>query len=261
MVSKLLRSYLLALALLFIVLTNPGARADLIYTAQSSTANSDGPVEAQGTFTPGNGVITIVLQDLQSGIHSAGQEVSQLLFSVGGGLPTPTGFTQLQGNTISFAKNGSVSGTGFDSASGPGSGPLLHWGFATSSGNVTLETVGNVAAGGQPNHMIVGPNPNPNASLHNFNPHFADSATFTLTEPGVTSSTVLTASEIFNVQIGFGTGPEAVLEAVLVSQNTPVPEPRTIAMLLSGGVCTAGVLACRRWKRRCSFQVSRRKRG
>jgi hypothetical protein len=250
MVSKRRWSCLLTLALLAMVLTGSDVRADLIYAVQG--ADSDGPVQAQVTFTPGNGVLTIVIQDLQSGIHSAGQEVSQLLFSVGGGLGTPTGFTQLQGNTISFNKNGSVSGTGFDSASGPGSTPLLHWGFATSGSDVTLETVGNVAAGGQPQHMIVGPDPNPNASLHNFNPHFADSATFTLTDPGVTSSTVLTSSQIFNVQFGFGTGPEAVLEAVLVGPNSPVPEPGALAMLLSGGVCAGGVVACRRWKCRCA---------
>jgi hypothetical protein len=210
------------------------ARATSLTYAVSGNISGEGPVNAQATFTAENGDIKVVLTNLgpTSSMGSA-QAISELFFQVNGTTlkSSDMTFSSYSGPTITYNDNNSAT-TGSASFSG---GTLSdgHWGFGSIDTN-SLELASvqrggndNVAPGGQPEYMIMAQNATPNGNVTNFDPYFNGTATFIIADPNVTKYTVLSASNIFNVQFGFGTGPEATLDA------TPVltPEPASLIQL------------------------------
>jgi hypothetical protein len=229
----------LALMFLCFGLAPGGAWAGYVVTA--SGTDTDGPIAAKAVFTAGNGYIQVVLYNTQSGNASPGQSVSQFFFQVNG-LSGPTGVSSVSGNTINFATNTAGTVTNGNPAD-------YHWGFDTHNGVYALLDVSSGqwnGPPGQPQYMIIGPNAAAGPLQNSFNPFFNSWATFIVTDPGITVNTALNASDITNVQFGFGTGPETVLNG---SQSPVVPAPPSIVLCAIGGIGFAGFLIVRSRRR------------
>jgi hypothetical protein len=73
-------------ALSLLVLVPAGTRADYVFETGSppgtSVSTSDGPVLGKADFTLGNGTISIVLTNLQTGMTSQGQALSSISFQL-----------------------------------------------------------------------------------------------------------------------------------------------------------------------------------
>ncbi len=217
--------------------------ASLLFSTPAGSQDPDKePVSATALITPGTNQVTVTLTNLQANPTSAGQLVSDVIFSVSGATGAAS-LTASSGNVSTIFSNGTTTPATLTS-------PLSHWG-AGGTGTVTLETAGSFAAGGAPNQMIIGPgnsaglytNANPSIT-NNHNPSVIGSATFTLTIPGVTSSSIIS-----NVQISFGTGPDFEIPTGpgVVPPNV-VPEPASLA-LLSTVLLTLGGFGWRRKRR------------
>jgi hypothetical protein len=251
----------------------PGAgRADVVYTfstpGDGNDPTSDGHVSARATFSTFTGLvingtsyngIQIVIDNLEllNGGNGEGQSISGITFSVGGGLASSaTGLVQDQGLAAqTYGTNvnplGTVTGT---SSSSPA---FEHWGSALSGNNtgVTLETAGTAAQAGKPKYLIVGALTNGgsyNASYLQHDPNFYLSATFWVADPNVNANTVLTTSNITNVQFAFGTGPS--FGGPATGSNSPppvvVPAPSTAVLSVLGLAALAPVGLLRRGRSR-----------
>jgi hypothetical protein len=200
------------------------AQANSITLTVNGT-DSDGPVSAVAVVTPGAGEVTITLTDLLANPQSAGQLISGLNFDI----------TDVTGVNSVSGSGELVTITGGGPASPTGSTSLTHWAATLSGSTVTLTTL----SGGQPNQMIIGPADSSgkysaaNASIENFNPSVLNTATFTIFLNG----SVTAASTISDIQIQFGTGPEATLP------NTPsVPDGGSTVALLGFALCGIGLV-------------------
>jgi len=183
-------------ALLLVGAAAAPAHAGLfVFTMASPVNSSDGPIQAEADITTGNGTITVVLKNLITNEVSIGQAISGIQFTVS---PSPTGPVTLA----------SVSGTGVFINNGVTSpatygvdGRTDAWFVAHDSNPLDV----NVFSGGQPDWLIAGvpPYPNANSSMEVHSPLFAQSATFVLNAPGVTPDSIITSP----VTINFGTAP------------------------------------------------------
>jgi hypothetical protein len=218
------------------------ARAGSItYTGAGS--DSDGPVSASITFTAISGGIEITITNDESGTLAKGQAVSGLLFTAGGGLSTPSAFTEISGNKVdsaSFTPGAAFPGSSpVTPFSDSGSGSIDHWGFSTSGSSVTLESAGSGAPPKNPIYMILPSSgtTGPGSSLADghFDPYILGPGQFFLTVAGVTGATNLTSADFSGVKIGFGTGPDTTVTA------TAVPEPSAIALVGAGVVGLARI--------------------
>jgi PEP-CTERM motif-containing protein len=219
------------------------ARADIVYTTPANQSDTDGPISASIGFAPGNGFLQITVTNLEVGqqMH-LGQLISGFEFDISG-LSTPTAFKSLAGRSLTIAADGdtwtSSSGTAFTDGPGPS---IDHWGFTTppTTSEITVETVGSPIQTGNPIYMILPTSGTAEDGLKNSNqqPFIIGPAVFDLTVAGMTTNTVLSASDFTNVKIEFGTGPEATLDGSPPSQGPPpppAPEPST-ALLLGFGI-------------------------
>jgi hypothetical protein len=241
--SKRFFSTTLALTLLYFGLIPTVARADFMVTA-SGTESQVGSIGASATFSSyysnGQGYIKIVLTNTATGNSDPAQAVSQLFFQVANGLAAPGNVTSVSGNWINFANNTTGSVTN-------GTPGTYHWGNQTVGGVYGLLDVSSGqfqgGPGGKVQYMIIGSSPSVGNNLQtNFNPYFNGSATFLIADSSITSSTVLTANDITNVQFGFGTGPEAKLNGTVAT-----PAPPSIVLYGLGGIGVAGFVI---WSRR-----------
>jgi hypothetical protein len=229
---------------------NPGLANAGSVTFTASGSDSDGPLAASITFTAINGGFDITVTNTETGTFAKGQAISDFSFSVGGTLSTPTAFTEQTGVMFNPVSGGSwtlASGTAFDtvlSPTPPQPYAINHWGFQTTGASVVLATAGSPVPGaGNPTWMILPSTgtagPGNSLANSNFFPFIIGPTNFFLTVPGVTSSTDLNASNILNVTLSFGTGPDKVLP------GTVVPEPSSVVMGAMGFIGLIGVLARR----------------
>jgi len=263
---KMLPCTVLLSALFWGALIPRDASADLVYTTTpANTSDGDGPISAKVSFTPLNGGIEIILTNTATGTFAKGQAISDLSFTVAGGLSAPTFFTELIGRMFNPSSNTAwtaTSGTAFDDKSPTTTTPppnaIDHWGFQPTGSSVLLATANSPVPGaGNPHYMVLPSSgtAGPGSSLANSNffPFVNGPLEFLLTVPGVTTSTTLTTANFTNVQISFGTGPDATLNTTGSGSSGGgggpgmVPEPSTLTVAL--GCCALGFLAVRARRR------------
>jgi hypothetical protein len=219
--------------LMAMAIETPVASADVEIwnTPSGSVDSSSDPVSAQATFNISSGKIVITLSNLQTGIHAAGQVVSDLSF-------TTVNANNLLSSVMasSSAQEVTVSKSGYSLDSTVSTG----WGYARGSGHLT-----DLVNGDSPQHTIIGPSTdNPNSSItKNHNPFLYESATFTITGAGITSSTTI-ASATFS----FGTSAGDDVRGTQVVTTT-TPEPSTIAIAGLGALGFIGYGLRRRLKK------------
>jgi hypothetical protein len=207
------------------------ARADYIWTLNDTQNGVSGTVQ----FVAVSGGFEMKVINTESNTPDAGHAISQIQFTVGGTLQTPTAFTELKGTETDF----NSSPTSVDDKPVPDS---AHWPFKTSGSTVSLLDVGG-SIGGQPNHLIVAAGSTPNSSLTNTHlPSFIGEVDFFFAATGVPSD--FTPSEITNVKLGFGSQPEVPLENL--TPQVAVPAPSSLTLLSMAAVTFAGFFGWRR---------------
>jgi hypothetical protein len=130
-----------------------------------------------------------------------------------------------------------------------GTNLIDHWSFAATGASVHLATAGGTATG-NPIYMIL-PSSGYSGSGNSlddghFDPYILGPGEFFLSVAGVTSDTMLSASNFSNVTIGFGTGPDTT---PFISTTTPdivTPEPASATLLASSFFAFGGLGLVRR---------------
>jgi hypothetical protein len=234
-----------------------GAKADVTYTTVPGSTG-DGPVAATVTFAAGNGVLAALVTNTQPGANKNGQAISDFNFKVAG-LATPTSFITLSGVSADFAGLGLGMGDPWTLATGTSFTDAVvgnvdrHWKFSTAGSSVALATAGGNAPGGSPTNMIL-PDSGTIADglgAANHQPYLLGPTLYIFTDPGLTSSTVLTSANFSNVTVSFGTGPDALngggTELPTTTPGVMTPEP---SALVSAGMGLAGLAFAGIWYRR-----------
>lgn len=215
--------------------------ADLIATTPGGSSDTDGPIAASADFSLSGDVLTIQLTSLIADPTGAGQLVSGVTFNISGATSsTLTTLNSDSGNTATLIKGGTGS---YTSTASTGTYGLSAWGLNASQGNTTSTGTGvnlSVFGGSSPYDMIIGPDSkgklsgtaidgglydNANSSITGMEhePVVLGSATFSLTIDGLSS-----LSQLNDIKIDFGTGPDTVSATCITNVTTPVPEPTTI---------------------------------
>jgi hypothetical protein len=177
--------------------------ASQIFTTPTGSSTTDGSVNAQATFTLVNvgGVneLQLTLQDLLPNATSVGQLLSDFQFQISG----VTNLTLLSSSaqSISIADNGSTT---------MGSTGSTGWVGGSFGGGFIVCAIcpQNFPKSSGPADLIIGPGPytNANGSIAGNQPHnpFLDqTATFTFTGTGLTSSSVV-SNAVFSFGTQFG---------------------------------------------------------
>jgi hypothetical protein len=204
-------------------------------------STTSGPVDAQATFTTGTNSLLITLSNLQANPTDVGQLLSDLDFTLSGGVTSGT----LSSSSAQEITVNSTTGTftlGNTVSTGWGLNNNVNVGGLTSALQLTL--LGGFIS--PPDHLIIGPPTgglysNANSSIGTHNPQLNGSATFNLTfapSAGVTENTTITGATF-----SFGTtvGSDEISGCVGTigvagchPTNPPVPEPVTSGLVGTG---------------------------
>lgn len=232
------------LAVVGLLVHSPAANAFLtLYTFQGSS----GIDSAQAQLTVGDGSVQILLTNTESSTPSVGDEVSGIVIA----MASPIGTVTL---TQAFAanSNGSRNPGGLVNFPGPTQvgttgdlAGLTTWATNGSSGTSTLGLAarGSYSTGSQPKGLITGPTTAGGPSgAPPHDPNVLNNAFFALSATGVVFNEVINSVSFF-----FGTGSgDATATGIIISTQLVVPEPRSIALLLTG---LLGLAAVRRFRR------------
>ena len=183
-------------------------------------------VDASGTLTAGNGFVTVVLNNLEEDPKSAAQLISGVGFDVAGATGSGSLTTANHANTMI-----DISGSGTGSYTILGSSSLPSWKATETTTKTGASIYLTTLGGGNPASLIIGPpdtanlydvandsirgNDNGKNPSTGDNPSIKETASFTITIPGVTSSSTISDAVIY-----FGTD-----GSKLDTTNTPcVPD-------------------------------------
>jgi hypothetical protein len=218
----------------FLLPMNTVYAVPITYETPAGSTVGDGPVHAKAVFTPGADSLQIVLENLQTGIVSIGQNVSDLTFTLSDTSLTSASFSAAGNNALqrTVAGGGGTFTDGSTLTTGSGIGWVL---TNVGGGSFHLDVLNGTGHAG-PAHTLLGP-PNTatqyttaNGSIAGnpaHNPFLAGPITWNLTIAGVTSDTTIT-SAIFS----FGT--ESGVNVTGVVDGAEVPEPSVLLLLGSG---------------------------
>ena len=235
-------SVFLAAAVAAMALGPAPAEAVMISFATPTGATvGGGPVSARADITTSNGSVSITLTDLLANPTDVGQLISDFFFTVANGNLTGSSQTGASAQEITVNSNGSTT-----------LGPVLNtvaavdWAYSSTATTGLLDVLGPGAAG--PAHLIIGP-PGPGGIYSNangsiagngpHNPFLNQTASFTITAPGVTAATTISS-----VVFSFGTTSGVNVPGVPVP--TAVPEPSGFAMASMGTLLGLGFA----WRKR-----------
>jgi hypothetical protein len=202
----------------------PARAGTITYVTPPGATVPDGAVRAEATFTTNAGALTITLKDLLANPKSAGQLLSDLVFTVGNGSLTGASLSSSSGQEITVNKNGTFT---------LGSTVAAGWVYTTSGGGTTgtLDVLSGPGHAG-PAHLIIGP-PGPGGTYSNangsiagngpHNPFLNQTATFTIDGAGITAATTITSATF-----SFGT------TSGIFVHGQVVPEPSSLILSLCG---------------------------
>jgi len=217
----------------------PSANAVVVFGSGTIANGGNSSVSAQAniTFNSSTDILTVVLENLQTGIGSSGQAVSGISFVL-------TGLT----GTSAFTQAGSLVDVATGGAETSHSGTPSHWDNDSSGKTIKIDTVPGIGGSQNKNMIIPTTLGNANKGFSNFDQYIAGDGTFTLKLAGVDDLL------ISNIVFQFGTDTSFTVPG----QVSAVPEPSTWAMMILGffGV---GFIAYRRKQNDQSCRLARRR--
>jgi PEP-CTERM motif len=249
-----------AAAALAVVAVPSAAKADILFSF-SGTNGSDGAVSGTLDIAAGNGVLIVTVTNTFNASNGVdiGQGISSFNFTVAN-IAVPTAFAGLSGDVATLSASGGPPGIPYTLASGTTFSDTVsgntdkHWSgiSGSTSPQVGFGTAGSFAPGGQPTDLILPSSGGAYDGVGSHEPSLIGPTVFTLTDAGITSSTVLAVADFTHVQMGFGTGPD-VTEDAGPGTNTDspaiVPEPSTLIVAGLGALGFLGYGLRKRVKR------------
>ncbi len=227
-----MRNVPLVVGLLIILgLAAQPAVADTVTFTVSGTVGGQ-PVSATAEVTTSANTVTIVLTNLEADPTSVIQNLNGVTFTLGGiSSPSPS-LSSSSGQQLTVASDGTFT---------LGSTGSTGWAVSASGANITLTVLGTLIG---PANTLIGPpglggtydaagGSIAGNSAHN--PFLNQTATFTITIPGVTADTQVTSLTFL-----FGTSTDS-------APGTPVPEPAS-ALLVGTGLVMLGSALKRRFR-------------
>lgn len=187
------------------------------------------PVDAEAVFTTSGTTMTVTLKDLEANPTDVAQLLSDLLFHVSIGNAATATLTGSSGQEVSINPSGNPT---------LGATVSTGWMLEDLGGNLRLHVLGTSIA---PSHLIIGPPAGSgvytaaNGSIDDNGPHnpfLNDSATFTLTIPGMSADTIVDSATF-----SFGTTEGNNIQGV-----PTVPDGGTTVLLLGTALSALGFI-------------------
>jgi hypothetical protein len=223
----------------------PAYAGSITYITPAGATAGGQPVDASATLTTSSGSLSLTLTNLEANPTSVVQNLSDIQFTVGNG-GSLTGSSQTGASSQELTVNGDGS---FSIGANLTTVPAVGWVYTTTSSTGTLDVLQGPGHAG-PAHLIIGP-PGPGGTYSNangsiagngpHNPFLNQSASFTITAPGISADTTITA-----VTFSFGTTEGANLVPGVPVTGIPEPSSLVLGLIGFGLVGTVGLYRKRR---------------